>query len=209
MGEWAITLLGEVFGRRKEPKAEQNIVVRSRVLRNNCFSHSPKFFCPPLSVPWVDQLEMNRMCAREREQEAPTFHYSPSKLDVQGSKKVYSEEGGAICWVIGLAWNSLQTIHWLRKEQTTFLICGIQSFSRTFAMICSHPRRPINSWGWWIIVLVAKLVILWRMIWFVELTVAGGDSTRPLTLKFDYTGWLDTILRFEIIDFLRIPYLFD
>ena len=36
MGEWAITLLGEVFGRRKEPKAEQNIVVRSRVLRNNC-----------------------------------------------------------------------------------------------------------------------------------------------------------------------------
>ena len=39
--------------------------------------------------------------------------------------------------------------------------------------------------------------------------MAGGDSTRPLNLKFDYTGWLDTILRFEIIDFLRIPYLFD
>ena len=39
--EWvflATTLLGEVGrgGRRDEPKAEQKIVVRSRVLRNNC-----------------------------------------------------------------------------------------------------------------------------------------------------------------------------
>ena len=30
------TLLGEVGGRRDEPKAEQKIVIRSRVLRNNC-----------------------------------------------------------------------------------------------------------------------------------------------------------------------------
>ena len=37
--EWvflATTLLGEVGGRRDEPKAEQKIVVRSRVLRTNC-----------------------------------------------------------------------------------------------------------------------------------------------------------------------------
>ena len=33
----ATTLLGEVGGRRDEPKAEQKIVLRSRVLRNNCF----------------------------------------------------------------------------------------------------------------------------------------------------------------------------
>ena len=33
----ATTLLGEVSGRRDEPKAEQKIVLRSRVLRNNCF----------------------------------------------------------------------------------------------------------------------------------------------------------------------------
>ena len=30
------TLLGEVGGRRDEPKAEQKIVIRSRVLGNNC-----------------------------------------------------------------------------------------------------------------------------------------------------------------------------
>ena len=38
-------------GRRDEPKAEQKIVLRSRVLRNNClegiFTQS-QFFCPPL-----------------------------------------------------------------------------------------------------------------------------------------------------------------
>ena len=33
----ATTLLGEVGGRRDEPKAEQKIVLRSGVLRNNCF----------------------------------------------------------------------------------------------------------------------------------------------------------------------------
>ena len=33
----ATTLLGEVGRRRDEPKAEQKIVLRSRVLRNNCF----------------------------------------------------------------------------------------------------------------------------------------------------------------------------
>ena len=33
----ATTLLGKVGGRRDEPKAEQKIVLRSRVLRNNCF----------------------------------------------------------------------------------------------------------------------------------------------------------------------------
>ena len=47
----ATTLLGEVGGRRDEPKAEQKIVLRSRVLRNNClegiFTQS-QFFCPPL-----------------------------------------------------------------------------------------------------------------------------------------------------------------
>ena len=32
----ATTLLGEVGERRDEPKAEQKIVLRSRVLRNNC-----------------------------------------------------------------------------------------------------------------------------------------------------------------------------
>ena len=32
----ATTLLGEVGGRQDEPKAEQKIVLRSRVLRNNC-----------------------------------------------------------------------------------------------------------------------------------------------------------------------------
>ena len=32
----ATTLLGEVGGRRDEPKAEQKIVLRSRVLRNDC-----------------------------------------------------------------------------------------------------------------------------------------------------------------------------
>ena len=32
----ATTLLGEVGVRRDEPKAEQKIVLRSRVLRNNC-----------------------------------------------------------------------------------------------------------------------------------------------------------------------------
>ena len=32
----ATTLLGEVGGRRDEPKAEQKIVLRSRVLRNYC-----------------------------------------------------------------------------------------------------------------------------------------------------------------------------
>ena len=49
----ATTLLGEVGTRRDEPKAEQKILLRRRVLRNNniagrAFSHSPKFFCPPL-----------------------------------------------------------------------------------------------------------------------------------------------------------------
>ena len=47
----ATTLLGEVGGRRNEPKAEQKIVLRRRVLRNNClegiFTQS-QFFCPPL-----------------------------------------------------------------------------------------------------------------------------------------------------------------
>ena len=33
----ATTLLGEVGGRRDEPKAEQKIVLRSRVLRNYCW----------------------------------------------------------------------------------------------------------------------------------------------------------------------------
>ena len=33
---WATTLLGEVGGRRDEPKAEQKIVLGSRVLRNYC-----------------------------------------------------------------------------------------------------------------------------------------------------------------------------
>ena len=33
---WATTLLGEVGGRRDEPKAEQKIVLRSRILRNYC-----------------------------------------------------------------------------------------------------------------------------------------------------------------------------
>ena len=47
-------LLGEVGGRRDEPKPDQKIVIRSRVLCNNYlqtrfFSHSPKFFRPPLS----------------------------------------------------------------------------------------------------------------------------------------------------------------
>ena len=32
----ATTLLGEVEGRRDEPKAKQKIVLRSRVVRNNC-----------------------------------------------------------------------------------------------------------------------------------------------------------------------------
>ena len=32
----ATTLLGEVGGRRDEPKAEQKIVLRSRVVHNNC-----------------------------------------------------------------------------------------------------------------------------------------------------------------------------
>ena len=32
----ATTLLGEVGGRRDEPKAEQKIVLRSRVAHNNC-----------------------------------------------------------------------------------------------------------------------------------------------------------------------------
>ena len=48
---WATTLLGEVGGRRDEPKAEQKIVLRvgSHItIAWKGFSHSPKFFCPPL-----------------------------------------------------------------------------------------------------------------------------------------------------------------
>ena len=87
-------------------------------------------------------------------------------------------------WVIGLAWKFL---HRLRTEQTAFLIWGIQNFLRTTGMICSRPRCPISSWVWRIIVLVAKLVILWRMIWFVEIT--DRIQTR------NFTGWLNTTLR--------------
>ena len=55
----ATTLLGEVGGRRNEPKAEQNIVIRSRVLRNNCleglFHTVPSsFVLHCLSIEWTN-----------------------------------------------------------------------------------------------------------------------------------------------------------
>ena len=60
----ATKLLGEVGGRRDEPKAEQKIVLRSRVLRNNrfdgAFSHSPKFYCPPLYALFLVSLIRKR-----------------------------------------------------------------------------------------------------------------------------------------------------
>ena len=39
------------------------------------------------------KIWMNRTCVRTREQAAPTFHCTPSKLDVQGAKKLHSGEG--------------------------------------------------------------------------------------------------------------------
>ena len=147
---WAITLLGEVFGRRKEPKAEQNIVVRSRVLRNNCLEGlfhtvSSSFVLRCLFLEWTNSRWIACVLGNVSRKHQRFTALPPSLTYKDPKRSIPKKE---VPFVGSLAWHEIPCRQYIGWEKSKLPSWSVESkASRALSQWYVHTQGDRSTHG--------------------------------------------------------------